>query len=416
MESSIFQYGEPRMKTGNKQLIIVTLTIAAFLFLVWQVYTLIHTDITPNNTAKANTFRTTAQEVTILKPPQQKSLPPHMKTVPVFNAHQKEYMELISKYQLAKMQRQLLEEEVEIASAQQRIAVLNLQTRKLTGEKNLPSTFQDNEIHETHQKDPYQLAYLDHQGKDWTAILYKDGHYQEITAGTALEDGKRVVAVNQQGVVLKQAHQRFLLSFNGMTAEPTVQLTQKKPIDNVPVLNDFYNLSHIQNHLLNTLLPTNQKVLPRIHAQQPIVAMQKVWPVTTAESKNASIPLESTMKPLHDAPRVIKAYTLDEILLLELPPSSYTIELKGSFNKQSLEQLAEMNNLGPKATYYTITRDGKPWFTLLYDHFNTKQEAETKLKQLPETLLQQKPQLQVVAEIQQAIKMQKLENPLFRQG
>lgn len=101
-----------------------------------------------------------------------------------------------------------------------------------------------------------------------------------------------------------------------------------------------------------------------------------------------------------------KLYTLDEILLLELPATNYTIFLKGSFNKHDLNMLAQKQLLGAKAIYYSIAKKGQPWFILLYGHYNTKTEAQNTLQQLPNMLQRLNPQIEGMDPIQAAIKAQ----------
>lgn len=413
------------MKTENRQIALLILTFIAFAFLAWQVYTLVRTDIMPSNVANARPI--TTRTTTIPVPPPKKQLPSRIVSEHVsLTAQQKKYMELVTKYQLAKMERQLLEEEAGIAFAQQRIAMLNLKTKKLIG-GNFQKPFGTSHNQKTNNKTDYHLSYIDHQGDKWSATLYKDGQYQEVSVGSQLDNGERIIGIDQQGVVLQKSNKQLRLTFNGIKIKSvasaqkkttphkhkvvqsqaniaTVHYHKPRAISAIPVASDFYNLSKIQNNLMS--IPSEPPKIKKInHKSKKIVVAQERKKPTKKPPK----PIELTMKaPTTNAPpKKIQSYTLDEILLLELPPSSYTIELKSSYNKAALEQLAEINNLGAKATYYSTLRGGKTWFTLVYDHFNTRKEAESELRQLPETLLQQKPQLQMVSTIQQAIKTQR---------
>src|SRR3990167_946107 len=64
-------------------------------------------------------------------------------------------------------------------------------------------------------------------------------------------------------------------------------------------------------------------------------------------------------KPKRTQATKVESYTVDEILLLELPTASYTIQLKGSFSKRELDELVIKNNLGLKAVYYSFPKNGK---------------------------------------------------------
>ena len=102
-------------------------------------------------------------------------------------------------------------------------------------------------------------------------------------------------------------------------------------------------------------------------------------------------------------PRV-QSYTLDEILLLELPPSDYTVVLKTSDNQHSLEQFAEKYHLGSKAMYYSMHHQGKIQYVLLYDHFNDRSNAHMALARLLVPLRKENPKIQTLEIIQQTIK------------
>lgn len=215
----------------------------------------------------------------------------------VLTQSQREYIELIHKVEIAKMQRRLIDEEVAIAAAKNRIAMLNARTKKLTG-KNRHSPGTINKKNNTPSKSSNFQSF--------------------VNIKTPLAADPRNTDPRQKKEILALA--------------PTPKSTDMLKID---------------------------------------------------------------------------TYTLDEIQLLELPANNYTITLKGSFNKHDLEMYAKENNLGPKAIYYSIQRQGKLWFVLLYDHYNTKEEANSALQQLPQALQQDGPIVKSIDDIQEAIKAQK---------
>ncbi|AML47985.1 hypothetical protein AYM02_01155 [Coxiella burnetii] len=68
-------------------------------------------------------------------------------------------------------------------------------------------------------------------------------------------------------------------------------------------------------------------------------------------------------------------YTLDEILLLELPPTNYSIRIKDSYDKQSLITFAKNNALAKDAIYYSYFHNRKKWYVLLYNYYHSKMDA-----------------------------------------
>ncbi len=304
MEPLTFPFGENNMKMEKRQFITIFIAVAALIFLGRELYILIFRNTASTATSTQNqminqssSFHYQARS-DIPNAKDEQHLNPKIKNNRyALVQSQREYIELIHKVEIAKIQRRLIDEEVAIAAAKNRIAMLNSQTEKLND---------------------------------------KNRHSPETT--------------------------------------------NKK--NNTPSrFNNFRSFANIQTPLTTDLKNTNSAQKKEILALAPT-------PKSTDMLK-------------------IDTYTLDEIQLLELPANNYTITLKGSFNKHDLEMYAKENNLGPKAIYYSVQRRGKLWFVLLYDHYNTKEEANSALQQLPQSLQQDGPTVKSIDDIQQAIKAQK---------
>lgn len=402
----------------KRQTIILSVTVALVLVLGEQVYQLLHHDVAHKSKAIPVAMASTPRPTEMVTP---RSTTPAR--APVFQAqlppsvvanqqhlvtHQEKYIALVNQYELAKMQRQLLEEEVAIASARERIAEINEKTRQLAG----PSTtttpaddlepaasLTDNTTPHTNSPAPtYQLAYLDHQGETYTATLVTNGRYQEVSAGAQLADGNQITHIDTNGVEMQVNHQPYRLTFNGLmpikNEEPVLAhaAEEKKPVDlkteTLPVksesakpiepktdtIQDFNSLTHLEKQLFK---PKRSLSLSR--------------PATKINKKQA---------PKSSA----SAYTLDEILLLELPPTSYTIELKSATEKHDLVNFAKENALGENAIFYTKSQDNRTWYVLLYSYFNSKSDALAALQKLPEQMLAQHPQIQPLTLVQNWIK------------
>ena len=149
---------------------------------------------------------------------------------------QKEYIRIVNAYELAKMKRQLLDEEAAIAEARHRIAKLNERTSEISGNAdqgfyNLStSNIETNEAR-------YALSYVDNQNGQWSATLKRGKQYIEVQQGSELPDGSTVESVNQQGVVLSHHDKRFRITFDG-TREmkvSSVKVEQPKQITSAKV-------------------------------------------------------------------------------------------------------------------------------------------------------------------------------------
>ncbi len=144
------------MQMDKKQTLILFIIVLAFGFLGYQVLALVRDGVTyPSSTMGMSESRYITDESTpsallqpTLTPKPVKKAPPVAATLqtPPTNSESSQpksvdvavepqsrqrYLHLVSQYQLAKMQRRLLDEQAAIADAQHRIAVLKKETRQL---------------------------------------------------------------------------------------------------------------------------------------------------------------------------------------------------------------------------------------------------------------------------------------------
>ena len=92
--------------------------------------------------------------------------------------------------------------------------------------------------------------------------------------------------------------------------------------------------------------------------------------------------------------------------LLAQDASSYTIQIMGVHNEQSIFEFIKKNQLlqQNEIAYYESTFQGKAWFQLLYGLYPTRQAAELAANELPENIRRAGPWIRRMAVIQKAIK------------
>ena len=226
------------MQMDKKQKTLLVITIAAFGYLGYQVYGLVSHDVSsqptaeqtsrsyqsqmarnsetgPVQTAEAATRNASIQDAAIPQTGNSTPRQAQLQLRPLVKA-QKTYLSMVNQYELAKMKRRLLEERAAIAAAQHRIATLNKQTRGINDSLlEQPSADYDN-ASDPHPKAHYQLSYLDNQHGQWTATLNKSGHYHEVSVGTELPDGAKILKIDRQGVTLEKGDQNKLITFDGI--------------------------------------------------------------------------------------------------------------------------------------------------------------------------------------------------------
>ncbi len=348
------------MKVDKRQSIILVITLFAFAFLAFEAYQLVRNDISSAQTKPTPTPVIAQSQHSLTATPTFKAELPkstrenHERLI----THQQKYIDLVNQYEMAKMERQLLEEQVAIAQARQRIAELSAKTQPLADTNNTTASPIPTASAERNSNPAYQLTYLDHQISGYSATLNKNGNYYEVTPGYQLPDGVEVKQITHDSVLLQQNDRQFRLTFNGLAPLP-----QNNASIDAPKPKDAVDLTHIENKVF-ALNPTNHT------------------PHT---------------------------YTLDEILLLELPSTSYTILLKSDSDRHALVLFAQKNALGENAIYYSLPSETQKKYVLLYSYFNTRAEAEMALQRLSPTLKNHHPTVESIATIQDIIKAQKNE-------
>ena len=213
------------MQSNNKQRLVMILTILAFVFLGWQVYGLVNGQNTvgqivwgreDNSNIQAVPFTqkdpNKVQASTLVAPTTLDDIPKQvLLTKPQLLTNQNIYMRMLNQFELAKMQRRLLEEEVGIASAHSRIAQYNDKILKLNGGKlSMTDSFSS-----THS-DKISLAYVEKLHGQWTATINMNGDFESVHPGSRLADGREVVAINNEGLTFEKNNQTQALTFIGL--------------------------------------------------------------------------------------------------------------------------------------------------------------------------------------------------------
>lgn len=290
------------------------------------------------------------------------------------SSQNKAYIALADQYQYLQMEHKLLNEQIAVAKLRNELAQINTQNDNTT----INSTNPTNKILAAN----YQLVYLSQENQRWTATIANDDNYQSVQAGDQLDDGSKVMAIDQNGVTLLSGQQKLLLTFNDTKkiADLAAAISQK-------VSSKINEVQQTQNALLaKKVANTDQEINRLAEAEQDVYSGHLH---SQAESPHHS-----------DEP-----FTLDEILLLELPPKNYTIRVAQDGSLSDLKKLIAKFHLDPKAMLFHFKKDQKTEHVLIFGDFASKEQAEDALNKLPPSLLQLTPQIVTMSEVQQAIKV-----------
>lgn len=108
---------------------------------------------------------------------------------------------------------------------------------------------------------------------------------------------------------------------------------------------------------------------PTLVAKEPVVDPELVAP-KSAESKKKS------------ANHVVKSGSVN----WKATPGNYTVQLVAAFSKQGVERIKAQLPATTPSVIHKTTKDGKPWFILVYGSFGSKQEALHAQARLPDSV------------------------------
>jgi len=340
------------MPIKKKKFAFLILTMIAFIFLIYQAVRLILNELKHQNLKDTvSTQVNTLQNVPVIS--QKKSL---LLSNPSKN---NDYLAMLNQIQYLQMEHKLLHEQVAVAKLQNELAQLNMKNANNT--KTLNTALTEN----------YQLVYLGQHNQQWLATIAKDDSYQTVQTGDVLDDGSKILSIDQDGVTLLSNQDKLSLSFN--KAEKPAEISKKISQNVSTKINDVEDTQ--TNLLAKKVARTNQTIDALARAQEP-------KPVLTRS-----------------------ALTLDEILLLELPPQNYTIRIAQDSKLTDLQKLVMKFRLDPKAMLFSFRQNQQTQHVLIFGDFNSKTEADEALNSLAPPLLQLGPQIITMSDVQQAIKV-----------
>ncbi|OGT52719.1 MAG: hypothetical protein A3F17_03400 [Gammaproteobacteria bacterium RIFCSPHIGHO2_12_FULL_41_15] len=350
------------MQANKKQISLIVVTLFAFAIFLWQLIALFHNDISAKTSAPILAKTIETAKPSVATPNIQKSATPVL--AETASPQQEAYLTLLNRYQLAKMQHKLLQEELAIANARQKISALNQKNTldTIPEERNNPNTGFGTEITNKNQQLPFKLVYLGFQNGHWSATIHQKGHYRQLDKGMTLADGTHITNVDKNGIEFQNNQQQS------------------------------YRLTFTELTLLTAPVPTDTTATPKKPIITPSDTARKITPpLLPSEKKSAksaekiSTNIAATQNSAAKAAN--QPHTLDETVLLEMPPSSYTIKLMVG-HKDRLLRFARKHHITDRTLCYSNIHSPHEQYTLVYGDYLTTRAAVSALNHLPPPLLQ----------------------------
>jgi len=314
------------MALDKRQKFLLPLVVIAFAYVGWQIYSM--TNNTDNSTPQT---ATPVKKAVAVQPDKNLSKVTAANNIAgtsgsiqtptaIASREQTQYLQLLNQYQLLKMKRMLLEEEVAIAGARQKIAELNSQTSKLGGSVDYSDTDAIENVSANNvatvpaNVGNYAVVYIDHQDGQWNATLNNRGHFEEATIGSILSDGSKVVAINASGVVLSLDNRMTKLTFSGPVAVDAKAATDDMDEENDDVMQDADDSK--ANSVKTDIAPiaVEKKITaPKRVLSSPVIEPKKDLPSKVKEEKQSE-PVakpevkkpESKIEPKKDIAPIVK--------------------------------------------------------------------------------------------------------------
>lgn len=449
------------MGLDKKQKLLLPLITIAFVYIAWNLYALFSDEARESKMAPAISTQHSPLRDHVVKLPKRMPVEP-VAMVDHLSTTQARYIELVEQYQLIKLKRLVAEEQAAAMQAEQKIIELGQQLERSGHEVTLFSDPMD----DAGQTD-YRLVFLSSAGRQHYATLSKQGKFIKVVPGTTLSDGARVTEVTKKGVSILRNGKAYQVDFNGITALPNAISILKKhqvshisffptdkppaetkasPIKTTMVLNPLRQSSvkeHPEKKTQVSIKPAKQKVSNVKHTvivRHP--ATDKKQDTNKVEVKTVVKPVKKPETPLGESqsahPKLIvkkKAidinmspaesksfkqlekiiaekklerppkYTHNEASLLKLPKDHYTIQLIGSRDLKEITDFIKANHMESDAYYFHSYYLNKPWYVLVYGHYNSYQDAAHAIEALSSTVQELKPWVRPLTSVHQAIKL-----------
>jgi septal ring-binding cell division protein DamX len=384
------------MNLEKRQKVIIGFIVVALVVLIWQLYSLFGGGhASPGaSSVQASLFQTkeatnptqviqrnTASTAAMMTQAANTAAGAGGNTANV-TGNQQKYLELVNEYQMVEIQRMIAEDQAAIAQSRAAAA----QSLAKIGEG---ANLKDISL-STGQAGDYELIYTGEDNGEWTATLKKNGQFNDVTAGSILPDGSKVLSVDDNGALLQEGNVKKLVTFNGVT--PFAENASVAPTTTTQ-----------QPEKLQTQLQQPTVVAPAQKTETPNKMEAPKIAMPNLEVPKAAI--APTQKSV-ELPRVVATNTSTASItstgfeISKANKSAFTIQIVADDNSKTVSDFINENGLTGKAEAVKIFRNGKPWFIAVtgeYPDFNSAQKA---IRQLPQDVREEKPFVKKIDDVQ----------------
>ncbi|HEV2613704.1 MAG TPA: SPOR domain-containing protein [Gammaproteobacteria bacterium] len=354
------------MNMDKRQKVIALFLVIAVVVLAWQVYDLVG-DKGGSLSLPGRSLKQASDPTAVVKPmiSVQPAVAPMTSTSSGSTTpYQKQYMKLVNEYQLLQMQGMIAQQQATIAKSRAQTAEALSKINDLSGAGDASIADLNVATPATNESGDYELIYTGQENGQWTATLKKGGQFNDVTAGSVLPDGTKVLSVDDNGVLIDENNVKKIVTFNGITpfTAPAPSAPAPTPVAVAPI----------------AVAPVVAHAAPVV-APAPVVVAKPVALVAPAKKPTAA---EVASAPL--APKVV-ATSPPAFDITTANKNHYTVQLIANKTEDTVSQFIEQNKLGGKALSIKTKTQGKLWYIGVYGDFLTVDEANKAIEGLPST-------------------------------
>lgn len=308
---------------------------------------------------------------------------------PELTKRQKEYLDLVNHYKITQMKRLIAKDDEAIAVSREHAAKAALETQSMlskagvnqpnqsTASKTLPNLLPE--------EDEYKLIYTGKHDGHWIATIKYHGHLEDVLQGSYLPNDAKVIAINQDAIVLSKGEHKKVVSFYD-TVDAIVPKTQTLAKKALPKkVKSIRHLSESKQKQASTK--------PRlVKATKPEPKAKKIVKITTIKPSKVA------------AKKPVRQFSTMEKQLLTSSVDEYTIQLLANTRLTAIQSFIQANNLGNKATYYKTVIHGLPMYVLIYKHFANTDDALAAISELPIELQRYTPFVKSMKSVQNELR------------
>jgi len=373
------------MNLDKRSKIIIGFIVAALVILIWQLSLLFGSGGSRTSSLSKSAMNTSMKEMKEAANPTEvlskrneetaQTLAENVKDTSGMNvsANQQKYLQLVGEYQMLEIQKMIAQDQAQIA--QSRVATAEALAKIGQSGGMNPG---DISVGSTDVSSDYELIYTGEDDGEWTATLKKNGQFNDVTTGSVLPDGAKILSVDNNGVVIQVNNLKKLVTFNGVTPFDE----HVKPLQLAPVKTETK---------IEAPKPKEETTKPIEDIQKEVVA-------------KAVVPVPAKVEPAV-VPKVVATNVTAGMDISKADKNAYTIQVVADNSLDTINDFIKEHKLSDHAQAVKIMRNKKPWYIGVYGVYKTAAEAQNAIDDLPDAVQDEEPFVKRVSDVQ--LKMEK---------